>query len=317
MLFAAHAFAQDSVRIEDAIRQLSKDPVGTAPLKQLRASIENAPESAPVALGLAVYYLGSLIAGVPEEAAWAVNQLEENHADSPYFKRVERHQLMDVCALCKGGGSQTNACRACNGSGKCNLCQGNGWNRGLNGRKNDCTICGASGVCAVCKGEGKAIQPCPACRGQGGRFSKVKTLALYDRFLDGSEFQPIAKPRESSAATELHKDVSSISEEDLWKNVPPESRPSKTASGTASKKESPPKQDPPKEQSPVVRVVTRPGTYVSLLPTGGPATTVFDTEEQAAAEVKKLNQRDEGKTRWAYRHDTIRGKYVVYPTETP
>ncbi len=283
----AQAPAATAPGVGEALVQLADDPTGAVALRRLRDATVASKNPADQALGLSVYYLGCLVAGVPDQARWAIENLNRAFPGGVHLKHLARERMMDVCAACKGVGTAEVDCRACAGSGECNLCKGKGHNIGLGGRELACTICGTSGECHTCKGKGKLTESCRVCAGQGGRLNKGKVLALYDLYLDGTEIEAIAR--------ELADDA---------KLAAPDFDPLKVD----PKKEAP---APPKPPAPAPKPAAAPApeAHDPSLPRNS---YLVESRDRAVEKTHMLNERDRGKRQWVFKHDANRGKYIVF-----
>jgi RecJ-like exonuclease len=90
----------------------------------------------------------------------------------PLCHGTGHYQSIRTCSVCKGRGSVTADCSACNGSGSCTNCDGTGQTTfymvgSTEPHYMTCTWCKGSGKCGACGGSGQKTSNCNACNGRG------------------------------------------------------------------------------------------------------------------------------------------------------
>lgn len=107
---------------------------------------------------------------------------------SQIMPHLNRRSLVDslckeTCTACSGTGYLTPRCTTCNGSGRCNLCRGQGIRTisSFDGRTQsvNCAKCRQTGRCDACAGEGFRKEPCRRCGQTGGEWSVEKINRAY------------------------------------------------------------------------------------------------------------------------------------------
>jgi hypothetical protein len=132
----------------------------------LRESADDESEKAAFALA----FLQSLLSNSRDEAQRIHLLIEEKGLE---IDVVADDVLFKPCEVCDEEGRKETDCAECDGSGKCDRCDGEGIRKtGIGNSTIHCTTCRGSGDCPACAGEGTKSSICRACRGRGWQISK-------------------------------------------------------------------------------------------------------------------------------------------------
>jgi len=130
---------------------------------------------------LALGLLQSLLSNERSEARRFLIIIEEKQYE---IGAVDLDQLFVSCGSCAGDGQLARTCKACDGSGSCPKCKGEGTREAMKGSSRmHCTTCRGTGVCSECKGEGGFTPSCPKCRGVGKLLDRQYCEIVRDRFV--------------------------------------------------------------------------------------------------------------------------------------
>ncbi len=78
-------------------------------------------------------------------------------------------------------------CPRCEARGRCQICQGRGYNIGFDGARHRCSTCRGTGDCANCDGKGRTTKTCRKCNGIGTLITQQKIRDVYIHLLQESQ----------------------------------------------------------------------------------------------------------------------------------
>lgn len=121
---------------------------------------------------LAACVIQSLIRGRLDEAKRFFLMVEAYYPEGDV---LELDAYLKPCEACDSTGFSERDCPACEGSGKCAKCGGDGQrDTDFLDHTIQCTTCRGSGKCTKCGGDGKISSRCSACDGLGRIFEKER-----------------------------------------------------------------------------------------------------------------------------------------------
>jgi len=121
---------------------------------------------------LAACVIQSLVQGRMEEAKRFYLMVEAYYPEGDV---LELDAYLKPCEACESIGFIERDCRACEGSGDCEKCGGDGQrDTDFLDRTIHCTTCRGSGKCTECGGDGKKSSRCSACDGLGRLFEQER-----------------------------------------------------------------------------------------------------------------------------------------------
>lgn len=176
----------------EIIEKLNRFPSDSGLLINLKDSLKTETDPLLRQQGLAVVSTAMLIKGETEAGLKALKVLEKHYPDSKYTAALTIGNIAAPCPNCNGEGRVWRACPVCDGSGKCQMCQGSGrFEMKLDeGGETVCPKCGGSGECTSCEGTGRKYRQCHKCRGMGYLLDREDLLKAYADALKGKPKEP-------------------------------------------------------------------------------------------------------------------------------
>ncbi len=215
LIVLAMAYQLSAAQLAEAItRRLAATPGDQAILQELKASIGQITDVDARMRYMVIYALGCLYTGDNQEAGTVMHFIQSRHATHPMAQYIGIDYIGAPCTQCKGAGHLVADCAACNKSGTCRHCNGEG-NRqqeaigGVTDRREKignqwvtvsrgdapthrtvpCGPCRRSGKCSTCNGEGTVKTNCQSCHGQGKIFNREIAEGTYRALLHGAQPQ--------------------------------------------------------------------------------------------------------------------------------
>ncbi len=185
VLLASAAWAQSNAS-DPILAGLRDQPMNPVLLREVKAAIPNTADSATRCRLGVLYALGSLASGNAAEGLATRTQLAKAFPGHELLQELADDRISAPCQTCNGG-QVKDPCPACQGTGKCRICKGTGFQT-LTGlgepRQVKCMYCtDKRGACKTCQGKGGFLKACPACAGTGLILSAARADILYRRLL--------------------------------------------------------------------------------------------------------------------------------------
>jgi hypothetical protein len=99
-----------------------------------------------------------------------------SHIEFSSDEVLDVEKYLKPCGKCETTGRIERDCRSCDGSGKCDRCEGSGKRKQeIGDDRIHCTTCRGSGKCGSCSGVGKLKPQCRACKGRGRILERQRT----------------------------------------------------------------------------------------------------------------------------------------------
>lgn len=167
--------AADTNSVDQLLRLLRREPGNPVYQDQLRAALPSIKDTNDLQYALAAYCVGRLINEDLRGAQQARDALAYKFTNSPLLQELRIENLVRSCPRCEGDGKTlAKACEHCNGSRRCTICGGRGFDRITKKDREKCGNCNGTGRCHWCDARGRVEGPCEECNGKGRIFDYRK-----------------------------------------------------------------------------------------------------------------------------------------------